>query len=75
MLWQSRLRQRNLPDSHYHYDGDSHYHYDGDSHYHYDGDSHNLDVDEHNLDVDEYYYTTASCHLCSESMFPGKLVL
>ena len=36
MLWQSRLRQRNLPDSHYHYDGDSHYHYDGDSHYHYD---------------------------------------
>jgi hypothetical protein len=44
VLWQSRLPQRSLPDSHYHYDGDSHYHYDGDSHYHY--------VDEHNLDVD-----------------------
>jgi hypothetical protein len=34
VLWQSRLPQRNLPDSHYHYDGDSHYHYDGDSQYH-----------------------------------------
>jgi hypothetical protein len=32
VLWQSRLPQRNLPDTHYHYDGDSDYHYDGDSH-------------------------------------------
>ena len=38
MLWQSRLPQRNVPDSHYHYDGDSHYH--------------DFDLDEHNLDVD-----------------------
>jgi len=53
VLWQSRLRQRNLPDTHYHYDGDSDYHYDGDSHYHYDGDSHyHYDGDSHNLDDD-----------------------
>ena len=36
MLWQSRLPQRNLPDSDNLYDGDSHYQYDGDSHYHDD---------------------------------------
>jgi hypothetical protein len=45
VLWQSRLPQRNLPDSDNLYDGDTHNLYDGDTHYHYDGDSQYHDFD------------------------------
>jgi len=49
VLWQSRLRQRNLPDSDNLYDGDT-YNLDVDEHFDDDSHEHNLDVVEHNLD-------------------------
>jgi hypothetical protein len=51
VLWQSRLRQRNLPDADHYTDSDNLY--DGDSDNLYDGDSDNLYVDEHNLYDDD----------------------
>jgi hypothetical protein len=63
VLWQSRLRQRNLPDAdHYHYDGDSHNLDDGDTHNldeHFDDDSHDHhDAGSHNHDYDDVYVPT-----------------
>jgi hypothetical protein len=74
VLWQSRLRQRDLPDSDNHYDGDSHHHYDGDSHHHYDGDSHYYyDGDSHyHYDGDSHYHYDGDSHYHYDAYVPTE---